>query len=60
MQVEPTAENSFIDTADPEVLKALHVGVTIGLSASEFGLDALFTREAGGPERRPPSENLGG
>ena len=45
LQAEPAAENPFTDTSDPEVLKALHVGITNGLSATEFGPDALLNRE---------------
>ncbi len=42
---EPAAENPFTDTSDPEVLKALHVGITNGLSETEFAPDKLLNRE---------------
>lgn len=45
LTAEPAAENPFTDTSDPEVLKALHVGITNGLSETEFGPDALLNRE---------------
>lgn len=45
LQAEPAAENPFTDTSDPEVLKALHVGITNGLSATEFAPDKLLNRE---------------
>ena len=42
---EPAAENPFTDTSDPEVLKALNVGITNGLSETEFAPDKLLNRE---------------
>ena len=45
LTTEPAAENPFTDTTDPEVLKALHVGITNGLSATEFAPDKLLNRE---------------
>ena len=37
--------NPFTDTADTEVLKALNVGITNGLSETEFGPAKLLNRE---------------
>ena len=45
LQAEPAAENPFTDTSDPEVLKALNVGITNGLSETEFAPDKLLNRE---------------
>ena len=45
LTAEAAAENPFTDTSDSEVLKALNVGITNGLSASEFGPYALLNRE---------------
>ena len=45
LAAEPTASNPFTDTSDPEVLKALNVGITNGLSAAEFAPDQLLNRE---------------
>ncbi|MBQ4517350.1 MAG: S-layer homology domain-containing protein [Clostridia bacterium] len=39
------ASNPFTDTDDPEVLKALNVGITTGVSADKFDPNALLTRE---------------
>ena len=41
----PVAVNPFTDTADPEVLKALGLGVTNGMSATTFEPDRLLNRE---------------
>ena len=45
LKAEPAAENPFTDTSDPEVLKALNVGITNGLSETEFAPDKLLNRE---------------
>ena len=45
LTAEPAAENPFTDTADAEVLKALGVGITNGLSDTTFGPDAYLNRE---------------
>ena len=45
MTAEPAAKNPFTDTSDPEVLKALNVGITNGLSEMEFAPDKLLNRE---------------
>lgn len=37
--------NPFTDTADPEVLKAYHTELAVGVSATEFAPDALLNRE---------------
>ena len=39
------SDNPFTDTADPEVLKALGLGVTNGMSATTFEPDRLLNRE---------------
>ena len=41
----PAIVNPFNDTDDMEVLKALNVGITIGVSATEFAPDTLLNRE---------------
>ncbi len=41
----PNAENPFTDTADAEVLKAYGLGITTGVSDTEFAPDALLNRE---------------
>ncbi len=41
----PVAVNPFTDTADPEVLKALNLGITNGMSATTFEPDRLLNRE---------------
>ncbi len=41
----PVANNPFTDTGDIEVLKAYNVGITTGVSATEFQPDALLNRE---------------
>jgi hypothetical protein len=45
LTAKPAADNPFTDTVDPEVLKALNVGITNGLSATEFAPDRLLNRE---------------
>ena len=45
LTAEPAAVNPFTDTADAEVLKALYVGITNGLSAATFGPAELLSRE---------------
>ena len=45
LTAETAAENPFTDTSDPEVLKALNVGITNGLSETEFAPDKLLNRE---------------
>ena len=37
--------NPFVDTRDDEVLKAVNLGITNGVSATEFAPDALLNRE---------------
>lgn len=37
--------NPFTDTNDPEVLKAYHTELAVGVSATEFAPDALLNRE---------------
>ena len=37
--------NPFTDTSDPEILKAVNIGITNGTSADKFSPDALITRE---------------
>ncbi len=41
----PAAQNPFTDTADIEVLKAYNLGITTGVSATEFAPDTLLNRE---------------
>ncbi len=41
----PNTANPFIDTADIEVLKAYNLGITTGVSATEFAPDTLLNRE---------------
>ena len=41
----PALNNPFTDTNDVEVLKAYNVGITTGVSATEFAPDALLNRE---------------
>ncbi|MCL2059135.1 MAG: S-layer homology domain-containing protein [Oscillospiraceae bacterium] len=41
----PATANPFTDTADAEVLKALNVGITVGISANLFDPGALLDRE---------------
>ncbi len=45
LKAEPAAVNPFTDTADAEVLKALNVGITNGISDTEFGPAKLLNRE---------------
>ncbi len=45
VKAEPAAVNPFTDTKNPEVLKALNVGITNGLSDTEFGPAKLLNRE---------------
>lgn len=45
LSAKPSAENPFTDTADVEVLKAFNVGVTNGVSDTEFAPDRLLNRE---------------
>ena len=42
---QPVADNPFIDCDDPEVLKALNVGITVGTAADKFSPDDTLTRE---------------
>lgn len=37
--------NPFTDTSDPEILKAVNIGVTNGTAPDKFSPDALITRE---------------
>ncbi len=41
----PNTVNPFTDTADIEVLKAYNLGITTGVSATEFAPDTLLNRE---------------
>ena len=41
----PAANNPFNDTRDSEVLKALNVGITVGVSANQFSPGAILDRE---------------
>ncbi len=41
----PIVVNPFTDTADIEVLKAYNLGITTGVSATEFAPDTLLNRE---------------
>ncbi len=41
----PAAADPFTDTDDPEVLKAVNLGITNGVSATEFAPDKLLNRE---------------
>ncbi len=41
----PNTVNPFTDTADIEVLKAYNLGITTGVSATEFEPDTLLNRE---------------
>jgi len=41
----PEVSNPFTDTNDVEVLKAYNVGITTGISATEFAPQALLNRE---------------
>ena len=41
----PASPNPFTDTSDTEVLKAFELGITNGISATQFSPDALITRE---------------
>lgn len=41
----PVAVNPFKDTSDPEVLKALNVGITVGTSDTTFSPDTKLNRE---------------
>ncbi len=45
LKADPAAVNPFTDTADLEVLKALNVGVTNGVSDTEFAPSSLLNRE---------------
>ena len=42
---EAPAQNPFTDTANPQILKAYGVGVTLGTSATTFSPKKLITRE---------------
>lgn len=42
---EPEAVNPFTDTTNPQILKALKIGVTQGTSATTFEPNKLITRE---------------
>ncbi len=44
-KAQPVAQNPFTDTNDAEVLKALNVGVTNGVSATTFEPNTLLNRE---------------
>jgi len=44
-KAEPAAVNPFTDTSDAEVLKALNVGITDGVSDTAFAPDTLLNRE---------------
>lgn len=44
-QTLPAVNNPFIDTNDIEVLKAYNVGITTGVSETEFAPDFLLNRE---------------
>ena len=44
-KAEAAAVNPFTDTADAEVLKALNVGITDGVSDTTFAPDTLLNRE---------------
>jgi len=44
-KAQPVAVNPFADTKDAEVLKALNVGVTNGVSATSFEPNTLLNRE---------------
>ncbi len=44
-KIATPAENPFTDTQDEEVLKALNLGVTSGISATTFEPDSNLTRE---------------
>jgi len=44
-KAEPVSQNPFTDTADAEILKAYNVGVTNGMSATEFAPKVLLNRE---------------
>lgn len=41
----PVAANPFTDTTDPEILKAVNIGITNGTAKDKFSPDALITRE---------------
>lgn len=41
----PAAAGTFIDTSDAEVLKAYNLGLTSGVSATEFGPEVVLNRE---------------
>ena len=44
-KISPASNNPFIDTKDPEVLKAYGVGITGGVSADKFEPDTPLSRE---------------
>lgn len=41
----PVSVNPFTDTKDPEILKAVNIGITNGTSKDKFTPDGLLTRE---------------
>ncbi len=45
LSVEPDAVNPFVDTTNPQILKALKIGVTQGTSLTTFAPNDLITRE---------------
>mgnify|MGYP000860863563 FL=1 len=45
ISVEPVAANPFTDTVNPQILKALKIGVTQGTSATTFSPKVLINRE---------------
>ena len=45
VQSTPASPNPFTDTANPEILKAFKLGVTNGISATEFAPKELTNRE---------------
>lgn len=44
-EAELPVSNPFVDTEDPEVLKAYELGVVTGMTVNHFGGDELLTRE---------------
>ncbi|MEL7648600.1 MAG: hypothetical protein AAGU76_10940 [Sedimentibacter sp.] len=43
--VQPAASNPFTDTSNPQILKALNIGVTQGTSSTTFSPKVLINRE---------------
>lgn len=41
----PSGTNPFIDTANPQILKAYHIGITAATSENTFSPNVLITRE---------------